>query len=112
MTTIERATRDVQSAIEVVRSFGESERVEALPRVERELWVALLALGCAVISQYLARRAARPRGATYLHEGTWYAIDPRMRRSSVIGTRFGKVTFCRPVGTPIGTRGRADLPVD
>lgn len=112
MTTIERATRDVQSAVEVVRAFGEPKHTVALSRVERELWAALLALGRAVVSLYLARQVARPRAASYSHEASRYALDPRVRRTSVIGTRFGKVAFSRPVGTPIGTRGRADLPVD
>ena len=52
-----------------------------------------------------------------MHDGVEYALDARGRRSSAIGTRFGKVAFCRPVGRPVGARGRAargraDLPVD
>jgi len=112
MTTIERATRDVQSAIEVVQAFGEPKCIQALSRVEHELWAALLALGRAVVGLYLATQSARPRAATYAHDGARYALDLRRRRTSMIGTRFGKVAFSRPFGTPVGARSRADLPVD
>ena len=102
MGTIERAEREVQDAIERVRRCAEAKETTTLTAVERELWTALLRLGCAVMSLFLARYAARPRPATYVHEGTRFALDPQTRRRSEIGMRFGKVPFVRPIGRPIG----------
>ena len=112
MTTIERVEREVQKASEVVHALAEPRCRSTLTLVERELWGALLALGRAVITLYLAREAARPRATRYVHDGVEYAFDARARRKSEVGTRFGKVGFLRPVGTAVGARGRADLPVD
>lgn len=112
MTTIERVEREVQKASEAVRALAEPKFRSTLTIVERDLWVALLAFGRAVITLYLARQSARPRAVRYVHDGVEYALDPRASRNSEIGTRFGKVAFCRPVGRAVGARGRADLPVD
>src|SRR6266496_3092347 len=103
-TTIERAEREVQSAIERVRRSAEAKGATTLVAVERELWTALLRLGCAVMSLFLARYAARPRPATYVHDGARFALDPDTRRRTEIGTRFGKVTFVRAIGRPMGGR--------
>jgi hypothetical protein len=112
VTTIERVEREVQKASDAVRVLAEPKRGGTLTIVERELWVALLMLGRTMIALYLARQAERPRAATYVHDGIEYALDTRARRENEIGTRFGKVAFCRPVGRAVGARGRADLPVD
>ncbi len=111
-TTIERAGRDVQSAIERVRRCAESKDTTTLAAVERELWTALLHLGRAVMALFLVRYAARPRPLTYEHDGGRFALDTDTRRRSEIGTRFGKVAFVRAVGRPIGGRRRTDLPID
>jgi hypothetical protein len=111
-TTISRAEREVQSAIERVRRCAEPKAGTSLATVEAELWTALLALGRAIVTQFLLRSAARARPATYGHEGVRYALDAGTRRRSEIGTRFGKVPFARPIGRILGKRGRADLPVD
>ncbi len=87
------------------------ENVEA--DVEAALWTSLLALGRAVMALFLARCAARPQAATYSHSGQRFARDGSNRRSTEIGTRFGKLPFCRPVGMPPGGTSRAaDLPID
>ena len=111
-TTIMRAEREVQHAIERVRRCAEPKDMATLVAVEQELWSALLALGRALMALFLVRRAARPRASTYLHEGVRYALDSETRRASDIGTRFGKVRFSRPIGRAIGGRSRADLPID
>lgn len=112
MTTIERVEREVQKANETVCAFAEPKCRSTLTIVEPELWLALLALGRAVLALYLARQAARPRATSYRHDGVEYVLDARSQRQTMIGTRFGKVAFCRPVGRAVGVRGRADLPID
>jgi hypothetical protein len=112
VTTIDRVEREVQKTSEAVCAFAEPKCRSTLTLVERELWVALLALGRAVLALYLVRQAARPRATSYLHDGVEYVLDARSRRQSALGTRFGKVAFCRPVGRAVGVRGRADLPID
>jgi hypothetical protein len=104
--------REVQRAVEEVRGFADPTRRATLTALERDLWPALLTLGRAVVALYLAGHAARPRAATYKHDGIEYALNPRTQRTSLIGTRFGKVAFCRPLGTRVRARGPADLPVD
>lgn len=112
MRTIERAEREVQDVLERMRRCAEAKGTPTLAAVERELWTTLLALGRAMIALYLARQAARPRAATYVHEGARFAFDPDTRRRTEIGTRFGKVPFVRAIGRPIGGRRRTDLPID
>lgn len=112
MGTIERAERDVQDAVDRVLKYADATGVATLDSVERELWTALLGLGRAVMALFLAKHAARPRAATYVHEEVRFAFDPETRRRTEIGTRFGKVAFARGIGRPMGGRHRADLPVD
>lgn len=111
-TTIMRAEREVQHAIDRVRTCAGPEAGTAFAVVEAELWTALLALGRAIVTLFLLRSAARPRPATYEHDGARYALDVEARRRSEVGTRFGRVSFVRPIGRRIGGRSRADLPVD
>ena len=111
MTTIERVERDVQSAMQAVRALGDR-TTGTLTAIEHDLWVALLGVGRAVIALYLTKQAARPRAAQYVHDGLAYVLDAHSRRKSEVGTRFGKVLFCRPIGRAVGVRHRADLPVD
>ena len=108
---IERAEAEVQRAVSRATAIGQSEG-STLAVAEAELWTALLSLGRALLSLFLARSAARLRPVTYEHDGARYALDTTTRRSSEIGTRFGKVAFSRSIGRPLGGRGRADLPVD
>jgi len=110
--TIERAEREVQDAIERVRRCAEPKEPATLVAVESALWTALLELGRAMTALFLARQAASPRAATYAHEGMRYVLDTEGQRKSEVGTRFGKVPFRRPIGRPLGRRGRVDLPVD
>lgn len=112
MSTIERAERDVQKAIERVCRCAEPKASPTLAAVERETWTALLALGRAVMALFLARCAARPRAVEYAHEGIRYAFDGETRRRTEIGTRFGKVPFARGFGRSLGGWRRTDLPID
>ena len=107
MGTIERLDRDVQSAMQAARALGDRS-TGTLTEVEHDLWLSLLGVGRAVIALYLAKRAARPRVAQYTHDGVEYVLDARNPRKSLVGTRFGKVTFSRTVGTAIGARQRSD----
>lgn len=111
MTSIARAEREVQAAINrVQRSVPDA--VRPLVEVETAVWSALLALGRALVGLYLARVVARERPAVYEQGGTRYRVDVRGGRRSQLGTRFGRVPFVRPVGRPVDQRGACDLPVD
>jgi hypothetical protein len=113
--SIAKAELEVKSAVDVVLACSQISGGSAsrLADVEAQLWTALLALGRAVMALFLARCAARPRPATYCHNGQRFAFDGSNRRSIEIGTRFGKQRFSRPVGLPLGGASRAaDLPID
>jgi hypothetical protein len=110
-SSIERAEAEVKRAVSRATAVGRSEG-RTLAVAEAELWTALLSLGRALLTLFLARSAARLRPVTYEHDGEPYALDTTTRRSSEIGTRFGKVTFSRGIGHSLGGRGRRDLPVD
>ena len=111
MGTIERLDHDVQSAMHAARALGDRS-TGTLTEIEHDLWLALLGIGRAVIALYLAKRAVLPRVARYTHDEFEYVLDARNRRKSMVGTRFGKVMFCRPVGIAVGARHRSDLPID
>jgi hypothetical protein len=113
--SIAKAEADVKSAVDAVLACSEisGDSLPLLAEAEASLWTALLALGRAVTTLFLARCAARRRPATYIHNGQRFAFDSSNRRSTEIGTRFGKLPFCRPVGLPLGGASRAaDLPID
>jgi hypothetical protein len=111
VSSIERAQAEVQRAMQQALAIAEREGA-TLAAVEAELWTGLLAVGRALITLFLARAAACPRAATYEHEGTRYMLDATTRRSTDVGTRFGKVGFSRGVGRALDRRKAADLPVD
>jgi hypothetical protein len=111
-TSIEPAQREVQQAIDRARRCADGAISRPIAEVEPQLWTALLALGRALIALALAQRAAARRPPVYELDGVRYALDRTTRRNGYVGTRFGKVKFSRPVGRPLGGRGRADLPVD
>ncbi len=113
MHSMEGLRRDVQRACAQVEAIADTDRALSLASVEKELWTALLALARCAIALFLARQAARPRSTEYRHEGIDYVLDQQRRASSKIGTRFGKVSFVRPVGRRAdGRRGPRDVPVD
>jgi hypothetical protein len=82
-----------------------------LEEVEGKLWTGLLALGRALLVLFLVRQASRPRAQDYLRGGVRFCLSEW--RSTDLGTKFGKVRFCRPIGRRWeNRRAAADLPVD
>jgi hypothetical protein len=111
-TSIEQARRDVQSGVERAQAWAESSDKRSFLEFERELWTLLLVLGRALVVVYLVRAALRPRAAEYRFAGERYVLA-KNRRTTELGTRFGKVSFTRPVGRKIrDARAACDLPVD
>lgn len=109
--SIEGARREVQQAFERALACADRGESRSLWAFEGEAWKLLLALGRALMVLFLARQAARPRDTRYAVDGVEYVLGGE--RTSSIGTRFGKVTFARPVGRRLrARRARADLPVD
>lgn len=110
--SLERARSDVQSAFEAVRLSVDIDDARVLFETEQVVWTGLLALGRALMALFLLRQASRPRAAEYARDGLRFVVMPE-RRTSEIGTRFGKVPFTRPVGRRDGRRrGACDLLVD
>lgn len=97
--------------MQAVRALSDRGK-DTLSAIEHDLWHALLGVGRAIIALYLAKQAARPRPPQYVHDGFACTLDVHSRRKNEIGTRFGMVIFCRPIGRAVGMRHRADLPVD
>ncbi len=101
-----KVQREFQNACALVEDEGAS-----LFELERRTWSALLALGRALVVLFLTRRTERPRAVDYEHEGCRYQLDGK--RTTALGTRFGKIDFTRPVGRRVHKRDAAvDLPVD
>jgi hypothetical protein len=109
-STIDHARRDVEREFACTLRHAESFSTQAFWTFERELWTKLLALGRALVALFLARRADRSRRTIYEHGGRKYALSDS--RTSQLGTRFGKVSFTRPIGRRVGRGGTCDLPVD
>jgi hypothetical protein len=110
-TSIDDCDRAVQRAFDHALAIARGATAKPLHDIETSMWTALLALGRAMIALYLARVVARPRPSGYVHEGAKFVLAETM--TSEIGTRFGKVTFERPVGRRIGWRRAAcDRPID
>src|SRR5712691_7962956 len=99
-STIDHARRDVEREFACTLRHAESCGALAFWTFERELWTMLLALGRALVGLFLARRAYRLRKTTYEHPGGKYSLSDS--RSSQLGTRFGKVSFTRPIGRRVG----------
>ena len=111
-TSIEKARREVQEAIDQAVAIADTGEPQQLSGVEAKLWTAVLRVGRALIALFLARCAARPRAVEYAHAGRRYVLRGKMRTSE-LGTRFGKLSFVRPVGTCVGApSASADLLVD
>ena len=98
MSSISEARAEVQRAYEKARCWSDADEPRSFWEFERELWTMLLALGRALVGQFLARQAAGPRAVQYSHAGERYVLDERPR-TTVLGTMFGKVRFTRPVGS-------------
>lgn len=112
-TSITKTREEVQSSFDRIVRLAESESGGSFFKFERKLWSLMLALGRAVTALFLLRRASLPRNAVYSHQGVQYQLDQDKMRTSELGTRFGKMTFTRPVGRRVDDeRAACDLPVD
>lgn len=110
VTTIDAARAEVQLAFTRAVELAESDE-RRFWDVEGRLWTLLLALGRALIGLYLLRQSQRPRPAQYSQAGLDFVLAGE--RTSALGTRFGKVSFTRPVGRRVGHRAAAvDQPID
>jgi hypothetical protein len=112
-TSIDQARRNVQSIVDELFKLAEAGEVSTFDTFERGTWSRLLALGRALAVLFLVRTVARPRDARYVHEGKEFVLA-KERRTTSLGTRFGKVPFTRPIGRRVGffSRAKADLPID
>jgi hypothetical protein len=112
MNNIHEARVEVQRAFGAAMACAESSEKQPFYAVEANLWTLVLALGRALSALYLARRAAMPHATEYRAGGQLYVMVDE-RRTTEIGTRFGKVKFTRPVGRLANDpKQRVDLPVD
>jgi hypothetical protein len=108
--SVDHERREVQKTFSDAVAWAESDGPKSFYEFERRLWTLLLALGRALVQQFLAKQAGRLRAVQYEHDGRRYVL--RAERTSIVGTRFGKVSFTRPVGRRVGRGGTCDLPVD
>jgi hypothetical protein len=106
--SIGSARAEVQRAFERARKLADSAPPQRCSDFERELWTAVLALGRALVSLFLAHQAARPRPLDYLHGRQRFVL--KGGRVSELGTRFGKVSFVRPLGRCRDAAGRGVAP--
>jgi hypothetical protein len=93
--SIEAAVAEVEQVWSKVRLLPDRAK-GSLWTFERELWTCMMALGCALVGLFLARRAWGLRPSPYRRGGVTYEMAEE--RTSDLGTRFGKVSFTRPVG--------------
>ena len=109
--TIKQAEAAVQRRFSAALQAATIDKRQTLWEVEQELWVKLLALGRALVALFFLKAAQRPRAATYEHDGEPYVLADK--RTTEVGTRFGKVPFRRRVGRRVGARRRVcDRPID
>lgn len=110
-TSIDQARREVQSVFQAMVGWAESPKRRSFQEFESELWRFTLALGRALVALFLVVQCQRTRKKRYLHKGVEYKLVGK--RTSDLGTRFGKVKFTRPIGRrPEARRDACDLPVD
>jgi hypothetical protein len=110
--SIPHLRREVQAAFDALLHAAAEPRSRRFIEFESELWTGLLALGRAVVRLFLECQVARPRPVEYRAGGQRYRLTGE-RQTLALGTRFGKVSFARPVGRrPEAPRAACDVPVD
>lgn len=111
MTSIDQSRTDVQQAIRALMMIADSAVPSTAASAEQRLWSGLLALGRALMTLFFARQAARwQAGRSYGDEGDRRVVVGT--ETSVIGTRFGRVTVELPVGMREGDpRAARDFPL-
>jgi len=109
MHIISEARAEVHSQVERMLAIAEAEGSAA--EAEKALWSAALRLGALMMGLFFAHRAACwPRGRRYGVDGVAHEVEGA--DNVEIGTKFGKVPICQPVGRPVGRpRARRDLPM-
>ena len=109
--SINEARAEVKGLMARAQEYADDEGPRSLATTERELWTMMLGIGRALMALFLARQAARKRPVEYVHDLRRYRLEEE--RTSELGTRFGKLSWRRPVGRLVGWRRRAvDLPID
>lgn len=111
MTSIDQGRTDVQQAMRALMLIADSAVPITAASAEQRLWSGLLALGRALMALFFARQAARwQAGHSYGDEGDRRVVVGT--ETSVIGTRFGRVTVDLPVGMREGDpRVARDFPL-
>jgi hypothetical protein len=101
MKSIDQARTDVQQAIRALMTIADSAVPTTAANAEQRLWSGLLTLGRALMALFFARQAARWEvGRAYGVEGDRFTVVGT--ETSLLGTRFGKVTVDLPVGMRLG----------
>lgn len=109
--SIDEARAEVKGLMARAQAYADDGEPRSVAIAEAELWTMLLGIGRALMMLFLVRQAARKRSAEYVHDGRRYRIDGG--RTSELGTRFGKLSWWRPVGRLVGWQRRSvDLPID
>jgi hypothetical protein len=97
VTSIDQARTDAQLAIRALMAIADAAVPTPAATAEAGLWSGMLVLGCALMKLFFARQAARwPAGQLYEVEGERLVVVGT--ETSVLGTRFGRVTVDLPVG--------------
>lgn len=111
-TAREKCTKDARSAFEDCLSWlGGAAQRSAIHDVEAALLVRLPALGCALVTLWLALRLPTEVPATMTHGQASYRF--KELRQHVARTRFGEVLWLRPLYERLHGRGPATLaPMD
>jgi len=106
--------QDVHAVFSRALTLAKSAKSRQFGEYERTLWTLLLELGRTLVALFLAHQSGRLRARAYVHDGIAFELDTRRPRTTEVGTRFGRVSFTRPVGRRSGWRSRyaVDLPVD
>lgn len=110
MDSIEQARKEVDRHVrEALKVAAES--TFSAGDVEVALWNITLALGRALMGLFLAQRGTRWKAGRYERDGLEFEVVGKDRVA--LGTRFGKVSYERPVGRVVGApRMMRDLPLD
>ena len=105
--SIDQGRTEVQQAMRALMTIADSAEPTTAASVEQRLWSGLLGLGRALMALFFARQAARWQvGRSYGGEENRRVVVGT--ETSVLGTRFGRVTVDLPVsmhpGAPYAAR--------
>lgn len=111
MTTVSETRAEVQRQVQQLVSLVDRESPLTATEVEIVLWSGVLRLGALMMRLFFARQLARwPTGFRYEVAGVGHQVEGA--GVTEIGTKFGKVSICQPIGREVGrSRSRRDLPM-